>query len=102
VSQDSFESVGIEYLLPATVPATTRAVVGDYSLAICGVRKDLTYKVLDQAVLSDDTGKVIYNLAQQVMVALRVTARFAYATANPASRTGGAGFPFSVLQDVTP
>jgi hypothetical protein len=65
-------------------------------------RRDLTYKVLDQAVLSDDTGKVIYNLAQQDMLALRVTGRFAYATANPATRTGGTGFPFSVLSDVTP
>ena len=67
------------------------------------MRQDLTYKLLDQAVLSDETGKVIYNLAQQDMVAMRVTARFAYATAVPATRTGGSNpFPFAVLQDVTP
>jgi hypothetical protein len=46
---------------------------------------------------------VIYNLAQQDMVALRVVARYGYATAIPATRASGAGgFPFSVLQDVTP
>jgi hypothetical protein len=37
-------------------------VSGDFSLGIIGVRQDLTYKVLDQAVITDDTGKVIYNL----------------------------------------
>ena len=59
--------------------------------------------MLDQAVLSDDAGKVIFNLAQQDMVAMRVVARYAYATASPATRTTGTpSFPFSVLLDATP
>jgi len=98
----TIEGVPLEYLLPGTVAATTRAVVGDYELAIVGIRQDISYKVLDQAVISDDTGMVIFNLAQQDMVALRVVARYAYATATPATRTGTGGFPFAVLQDVTP
>ena len=104
VGSGMIEGVPISYLLPGTVPTTARAVIGDFTKAIIGVRRDLTNKVLDQAVLSDDTGKVIYNLAQQDMLARRVTARFAYATANPATRTGAAppSYPFSVLQDVTP
>jgi hypothetical protein len=37
------------------------------------------------------------------MVAMRVVARYAYATASPATRTTGSpSFPFAVLQDVTP
>jgi HK97 family phage major capsid protein len=102
VSSGMVEGVPISYLLPGTVAATTRAIVGDYSMGVVGIRQDLSYKLLDQAVLSDDTGKVIYNLAQQDMVAMRLTARFAFAVAVPATRTGGTGYPFSVLQDVTP
>jgi HK97 family phage major capsid protein len=99
---DTIEGVPLSYLLPGTVAAITRAIVGDFDMAIVGIRKDIEYKVLDQAVLSDDTGKVIYNLAQQDMVALRVVARYAYATAVPATRSGGAGvYPFAVLQDAT-
>ena len=70
-------------------------------MAVIGVRQDLTYKVLDQAVITDDTGKIIYNLPQQDMLALSVVACFAYAVANPASRnaSGGTGYPFAVLNE---
>jgi hypothetical protein len=37
--------------------------------------------------------------AEQPTFAMRVTARFAYATAVPATRAGAGGFPFAVLQD---
>jgi HK97 family phage major capsid protein len=93
------EGVPIQYALPGTFTATGRAIVGAFENAICGVRQELTYKVLDQAVLSDAAGVVIFNLAQQDMLALRVVARFAFAVANPATRVGGSGFPFAVLQD---
>jgi HK97 family phage major capsid protein len=90
----------IAYVANGVFTGTTLAVVGDFSLAIVGVRQDLTYKLLDQAVITDDTGAVLLNLAQQDTVALRVTARFAYAVAKPASRPDGATgtpFPFAVL-----
>lgn len=72
--------------------------MGDYSIAVVGVRQDLTYKLLDQAVITDDAGAIVYNLPQQDMVALRVVARFAFAIAKPVSRNApGGGFPFAVL-----
>jgi HK97 family phage major capsid protein len=102
VSTGMIDGIPVSYLLPGTVDATTRAISGDFQLGIVGVRQDITYKVLDQAVITDDTGAVIYNLPQQDMVALRVTGRYAYATAVAATRTGATTpFPFAVLQDVT-
>jgi HK97 family phage major capsid protein len=103
ISSGQYEGATISYLLPGTVAGTTRAIVGDFNMGMIGVRQDLTYKLLDQAVITDNTGAIVYNLAQQDMVAMRVTARFAFAVAIPATRTGGANpYPFSVLQDAAP
>jgi HK97 family phage major capsid protein len=60
-----------------------QAIAGDFSKVVVGVRQDITYKVLDQAVLTDENGVVILNLAQQDAVALRVVFRVGYAVANP-------------------
>src|SRR4051794_39116171 len=59
----------ITYVANGVFPADVLAVVGQCDLAVVGVRQDITYKILDQAVITDDTGKVIYNLAQQDMLA---------------------------------
>lgn len=63
------------------------------------MRQALRFKLLDRAVITDHTGAIIYNLPQQDMVAMRVTARFAYAVATPATRCGAGGYPFAVLTE---
>lgn len=106
VSMGEIEGVPINYVPAGVFDATTQAVVGDWSMAILGVRQDLTWKMLDQAVITDDAGVVLLNLPQQDSVALRVTARFGYALAAPVTRVEvdnvGTKFPFGVLQNVTP
>jgi len=56
---------------------------GDFTKALIGIRRDITFKMFTEGVISDDTGKVILNLMQQDSVAMRMTMRLAYATVNP-------------------
>jgi hypothetical protein len=64
------------------------------------MRQDITYKVLDQAVIQDGAGNIVYNLAQQDMVALRAVMRLGFALPNPINAietTAASRFPFAVL-----
>ena len=73
---------------------------GDFSKAIVGVRQDITVKVFDQGVISDGSGNVVLNLMQQDSVAMRVVARFGFATANPVTTleaSEAARSPFAYL-----
>jgi HK97 family phage major capsid protein len=80
---------------------SAEAFIGDFSQAMLGIRKDFTYKLLDQAVITDAGGLVIYNLPQQDMLALRVVARFAWTVANPINYEQSVEanrYPFAVLR----
>ena len=59
-----------------------RLFVGDFTEFVVGVRQDFAYKVLTEAVIQDNTGAIVYNLAQQDMVALRVTFRAGWQVSN--------------------
>ena len=62
-------------------------VVGDWSQAVYSVRQDVTVKILDQGVIQDPVTKaIVYNLAQQDMIALRVVFRMGWALPNYATR----------------
>jgi HK97 family phage major capsid protein len=58
-------------------------LAGEFDKAIIGMRRDISFKMFTEGVISDDTGKVILNLMQQDSVAMRMTMRLAYATVNP-------------------
>lgn len=75
-------------------------IAGDFNQAVYSIRQDVDYKVLSEAVIQDPaTGEILYNLAQEDMVALRVTFRMGYAIPNPVTAVDGTEtqFPFSAL-----
>lgn len=83
----------------------TLMIAGDWNKLVYAFRTDLTYKVLDQAVIQDPTtGTILYNLAQQDMVALRCYMRWGWQVPNPTNRmnsTEATRYPFSVLKPTT-
>ena len=76
-------------------------IAGDFSQAVFQIRQDITYKVLDQAVIQDPSdGSIMYNLAQEDMVALRVVMRLGWEIPNPvnAEDESDTRFPFASLK----
>ena len=76
-------------------------IVGDFSQAVYAIRQDVTYKVLTEAVIQDPSdGSILYNLAQDDMVALRVTMRLGWEIPNPVNAldTSATRFPFANLK----
>jgi HK97 family phage major capsid protein len=93
---------GAPILFPVNgaISATYYMISGQWNQLVYAIRQDVTYKVLDQAVIQDVAGNIIYNLAQQDMVALRVVMRLGFSLPNPINRvqpTAASRFPFSVL-----
>ena len=82
------------------VAANSLLVSGQWDQLVYSIRQDITYKILDQAVIQDAAGNTIYNLAQQDMVALRAVMRLGFALPNPINRmqqTAASRAPFAVL-----
>lgn len=76
-------------------------IAGDFNQAVYAIRQDVTYKVLDQAVIQDPSdGSILYNLAQEDMVALRVVMRLGWEIPNPVNALNETEtrFPFASLK----
>ncbi|ALS27188.1 phage capsid family protein [Paenibacillus sp. 32O-W] len=88
-------------------PTKSLLIAGDWRQLVYSIRQDMTYKILTEAVIQDPaTGDIVYNLAQQDMVALRCVMRLAWQIPNPINqldRNEATRFMFSVLTPpVTP
>ena len=74
-------------------PTGARALVGDASMAVLGLRQDMSMKILTEA----SVGGV--NLAETDQIGLRVKMRVAFQVADPTTTDGGtAAFPFAALR----
>lgn len=79
-------------------------IAGDFSQAVYAIRQDISYKVLTEAVIQDpSSGEILYNLAQDDMVALRVTMRLGWEIPNPVTALDSteSRFPFASLKPET-
>lgn len=76
-------------------------VVGDFKQGVYSIRQDITYKLLTEAVIQDPADdSIVYNLAQDDMVALRVVFRFGWQLPNPINAlkpSEEARLPFAVV-----
>lgn len=87
----TLDGASIRYAMAGMWPAgggagsNVRMLAGDFrSQFVIGVRQDITFKVLDQAVITDNASppNIIFNLPQQDMIALRVKFRVGWQVAN--------------------
>jgi HK97 family phage major capsid protein len=87
VTKDTVEVDGVQYAFPMrglwpTGTGSAEAIAVDQAEFVIGVRQDITWKLLDQAVIQDNTGAIVYNLGQQDMTAMRVVFRVGWQVAN--------------------
>ncbi|MEE8599242.1 MAG: phage major capsid protein, partial [Dehalococcoidales bacterium] len=81
-------------------PTAALMIAGDWTKIVYSIRQDITWKLLDQAVIQDGAGNIIFNLAQQDMVAMRAVMRLGWQVPNPINRveeTEADRYPFSVM-----
>jgi HK97 family phage major capsid protein len=81
-------------------PTHALLIAGDFSQLVYSIRQDMTYKMLTEAVITDSSKAIIYNLPQEDMVAMRVTMRLAWQVPNPINYvepTEGSRYPFALL-----
>ena len=97
----TFWGLPIEYVRNGTMrDATAKFIVGDMNQAVYSIRSDMRFDIFREGVITDSTGKVVANLMQNDMVALRVVMRLGWAVPNPIHAMGpdrDEKYPFAVL-----
>jgi HK97 family phage major capsid protein len=94
----------LDFVMPGLWPAGLSAaelIAGDFRRMVVGIRKDMTYKLITEGVITDNNGAIIYNLPQQDMVALRLVFRAGWEVSNPINFQQGTEanrYPFAVLR----
>ena len=81
-------------------PTQALMISGQWDQLVWALRSDMTFKMLDQAVIQDSAGNIIFNLPQQDMVALRAVMRIGFALPNPINRVNpnaATRYPFGIL-----
>ena len=99
---NTYELDGAPILFPmnGAISGTYYLISGQWNQLVYAIRQDITYKILTEAVIQDGSGNIIYNLAQQDMVALRAVMRVGFALPNPINRmqeTEASRYPFATL-----
>lgn len=81
-------------------PSAALMFSGDWSQLVWSMRQDITYKILTEGVIQGADGAIVYNLAQQDMIAIRAVMRLGWALPNPVNRvnaTEATRYPFAIL-----
>ena len=76
-------------------------IVGDFKQAVYSIRQEITFKILDQGVITNGDGAVVLNLAQQDCVALRAVMRLGWEIPNPINAENPdeeTRFPFALVE----
>lgn len=98
--QYDLDGAPCEFPMDGSVSSTYWLQTGQWNQLVYAMRQDISWKILDQAVIQDAAGNIVYNLAQQDMVALRAVMRLGFALPNPINRmnqTAATRFPFAFL-----
>lgn len=80
-------------------------IVGDFKQAVYSIRQEITFKILDQGVITNGDGAVVLNLAQQDCVALRAVMRLGWEIPNPINAENSdeeTRFPFALVEPASP
>lgn len=84
--------------------SVAQMIAGNFQQLVYAIRQDVSVKMLTEGVIQDPADRsIVYNLAQQDMVALRVVFRMGWALPNPASRLDPDRLhvPFAYLEPAT-